>query len=327
MKQNMQNQWLQKGHDVRRCGILGCGRMGATLAYTLMQTGWFSDLVLVDPDYRVAESEATDLAHALSYRTPMDIYAGDYADLSDCGLIILSPSFRLDTGASDGSPAASCTSPFRTIVQNVALYNQNAILLCVIDPVDPLTYLTWRTSGFPASRVIGLGTLPETARLKHLVGRHLGVDSRNVHTFIVGEHGKNCFPVWSLANVSGVDMRHFCDGCGREYDKTVLDSLFCDVNESAYRMLRNAGGGYFAAAEAVKRLVSAIVHDEHSILPVSVLMEGYYGLGEVFMSLPCVINRNGIRRVLEIPLSEEEEAALRRSATHLLGMKDRLLPI
>lgn len=301
------------GCDVRKCGILGCGRVGATIAYTLMQTDWFSDLILIDPDYRKAESEAADLAHGLPFHTPMDIYAGDYADLSDCGLIILAPELHPDPN----DMHRTCFRPLATVIGNIVLYNQNAILLNVSDPVDLLTYLIYRESGFPPCRVIGSGTVLETARLKQMVGRHLGVDSRNVHSFIIGEHGENEFPVWSSANVSGVDLKHYCESCGRGYDSAVLEGLFRDVRDSACRIVRAKGHAYYAVAESVKRIVSAIVHDENTILPVTTPVDGHYGLENVCLSLPCILSRNGIKRVLEIPLSNEEEAALRHSARAL----------
>ncbi|MBQ7347040.1 MAG: L-lactate dehydrogenase [Clostridia bacterium] len=303
------------GCDIRKCGILGCGRIGTTVAYTLMQTGWFSDLVLIDPDYRVAEIEAADMAHALPFHTPMDIYAGDYADLSDCGLIILAPEVGQEYGGEDRS--VQCVKQLRTATGNILLYNQNAILINVCEPVEELSHMIYRTSGYPASRVIGIGTVLETARLKQMVGRYLGVDSRNVHSFIIGEHGENEIPVWSSANVSGVDLSHYCDSCGRGYDKAMLDGLFRDVRDSACRIAGTKGAGYYAIAESVKRIVSAIVRDEHTILTVSALAEGHYGLEDVYLSLPCIVSRGGVKRVLEIPLDEDEETRLRRAAKRL----------
>lgn len=301
------------GSDIRKCGILGCGRVGTTVAYALMQTDWFSDLILIDPDLHRAQSEAADLCHGLPFHTPMDIYAGDYADLADCGLIIFAPDMKI----SPASPIQSCIKPLCSMIGNISLYNQDAILLNAADPVDLFTYIVYRESGFPASRVIGSGTVLESARLKQMVGRHLGVDSRNVHTFIIGEHGANEIPVWSSANVSGVDLHHYCESCGRGYDKTVLDGLFRDVRDSACKITNTKAHAYYAIAEAVKRIVSAIIHDENTILPVSTSVDGHYGLENACLSLPCVISRSGVRRILEIPLNDKEEAILRLSAREL----------
>ena len=313
----MEKYGMEKHCNYRKCGIIGCGNVGSTTAYTLMQTGWFSEMVLVDLDMKRAEGEASDIAHGLPFHTPMDIYAGDYADLADCGLIIITAGAKQEPGDTRMDLLRTNARIFRSIVTNIAIYNQTAILLVVTNPVDVLSYVTYRFSGFPAHRVIGSGTVLDTARLKQLVGTHLGVDSRNVHSFIIGEHGDSELPVWSSANVSGVDLLHYCDSCGRGYDQTVLDGLFYDVRDSAYRIIEAKGATYFAIAESVKRIVSAIVRDENTILPVSALVDGHYGLDGVYMSLPCIVSRSGIKQVLEIPLNEEEDIKLRQSAKKL----------
>ena len=303
--------------NIRKCAIIGCGNVGATTAYTLMQTGWFSEMVLIDINLKKAEGEAADLAHGLPFHAPMDIYAGDYADLVDCGLIIITAGANQKPGETRMDLVRTNARIFRSIVSNITIYNQNAILLVVTNPVDVLSYVTWKISGFPSSRVIGSGTVLDTARLKQLLGSHLGVDSRNVHSFIIGEHGDSELAVWSSANVSGVDLHRYCEDCGRGYEKSVLDGLFREVRESAYKIIEAKGATYYAIAESVKRIVAAIVRDENSILPVSALVDGHYGLDGVYMSLPCIVGRSGIKQVLEIPLSEEEESALDRSAKAL----------
>jgi L-lactate dehydrogenase len=303
--------------DFRKCAIIGCGNVGATTAYTLMQTGWFSEMVLIDINRRRAEGEASDIAHGLPFHTPMDIYAGDYPDLADCGLIIITAGANQKPGETRMDLTRTNARIFHSIVEEIIRYNSSAILLVVTNPVDVLTYVTLKASGFPAHRVIGSGTVLDTARLKTMVGRHLGVDNRNVHTFIIGEHGDSELPVWSSANVSGVDLHHYYESCGRGYDDAVLEGLFEDVRDSAYKIIAAKGATYYAIAESVKRIVSAIVRDENTILPVSALVDGHYGLEDVCMSLPCIVSASGIRQVLEIPLCEEEEIRLHRSARAL----------
>ncbi|MBQ8416228.1 MAG: L-lactate dehydrogenase [Clostridia bacterium] len=303
--------------NIRKCAIIGCGNVGATTAYTLMQTGWFSEMVLIDINLKKAEGEAADLAHGLPFHAPMDIYAGDYADLVDCGLIIITAGANQKPGETRMDLVRTNARIFRSIVSNITIYNQNAILLVVTNPVDVLSYVTWKISGFPSSRVIGSGTVLDTARLKQLLGSHLGVDSRNVHSFIIGEHGDSELPVWSSANVSGVDLNHYCESCGRGYDKRTLDSLFRDVRDSAYKIIEAKGATYYAIAESVKRIVAAILRDENTILPVSALVDGHYGLDGVYMSLPCIVSRSGVKQVLEIPLDHEEENKLRHAAKTL----------
>jgi len=268
---------------------------------------------LVDPDDRLAEAEATDLAHALPFHAPVDIYAGDFADLSECGIIILAPP---SSDATAKKPSQNA-KPLRMAMANLLLYNQDAILLNTCEPSEPLTQLLHRFSDYPPEHILGIGTLPDTARLELMVGRHFGVDSRNVHSFIIGEHGENEIPVWSSANVSGVDLCHYCDCCGKGYDRSLLDGLFRDVRDTAARIASTKGSGFYAVAEAVKRIVAAIVRDEHTVLTVSALARGHYGLENVCLSLPCIVGRGGIRQVLEIPLNEDEETRLRATAKRL----------
>lgn len=314
----MERKWrldLQVGRrDFRKCGILGCGRLGTTVAYTLMQTGWFSELVLIDSDYRVAEAEATDMAHALPFHSPLDIYAGDFADLSDCGLVILTPSFSF---GNRNETLLQSSGQLRMMMANLLLYNQDAVLLNACEPAEHMTHLLHRFSDYPSEHILGVGTLPDTARLKQMLGRYLGVDSRNVHSFIIGEHGENEIPIWSSASVSGVDLCHYCDSCGKGYDPSLLDGLFRDVRDTSCRIASAKGEGYYTVAESVKRIVSAIVRDEHTVLTVSALARGHYGLENVCLSLPCVIGRGGIRQVLEIPLNEDEEMRLHATAKRL----------
>ncbi|MBR2721493.1 MAG: L-lactate dehydrogenase [Clostridia bacterium] len=309
---------------LRKCAVIGCGNVGATVAYTLMQTGWFSEMVLIDIDTKKAEGEASDLAHGLPFHSPMDIYAGDYPDLSECGLIIITAGANQQRGETRMDLLRTNARIFQSIVEKITRYNRDAILLVVTNPVDVLTRVAYQVSGYPACRVIGSGTVLDTARLKQLVGSYLGVDSRNVHSFIIGEHGDSELVVWSSANVSGVDLHRYCDSCGRGYDKTVLDSLFREARDSAYQIIDAKGATYYAIAESVKRIVAAIVRDENTILPVSALVDGHYGLEDVFMSLPCILNRSGVKQVLEIPLNEEEENRLHRSARTLKGAFEEL---
>lgn len=318
----MENQFSEKyiGEKVcgfRKCGIIGCGNVGATAAYSLMQTGWFTEMVLLDLNMKKAEGEAADLRDGLPFHTPMNIYAGNYSDLADCGIIIITAGANQKPGETRMDLARTNAKIFRSIVNNIVIYNQSAILLVVTNPVDVLSYITFRASGFPAHRVIGSGTVLDTARLKQLVGDHLGVDSRNVHSFIIGEHGDSELPVWSSANISGVDLPRYCEESVRGYDKEVLNDLFREVKDSAYRIIEAKGATYYAIAESVKRIVSAIIHDENTILPVSALVNGHYGMNDVYMSLPCIVCRDGIRQVLEIPLNDEELGRLHSSAKTL----------
>lgn len=310
----------------RKCAVIGCGFVGATTAFSLMQSELFSSMVLIDVDLRKAEGEAADLNHGLPFHAPMEIYAGDYDDLVDASLIILTAGAAQKPGETRLDLLERNTRIFRSIVSEIVKYNDSAILLVVTNPVDVLTYKTLQFSGFPPHRVIGSGTVLDTARLKYLVGRELGVDFRNVHTFIIGEHGDSELPVWSSANISGVDLDRYCGTCVDGLGNARLREIFDSVRTSAYHIIEAKGATYYAIAESVRRIAEAIVRDEDTILPVSSLLTGQYGLYDVCLSLPSVVGANGIHRVLEIPLSEEEEARLRRSAETIreaLGVAER----
>ena len=301
----------------KKCAIIGCGFVGATTAYSLMQSALFSEMVLIDLDQNKAEGEAADIGHGIPFHSPMEIYAGDYSDISDASIVILAAGSGQKPGQSRLDLVRSNTRIFQSIVEKILAYNRECILLIVTNPVDILTYATICFSGFPAHRVIGSGTVLDTARLKYLLGSHLGVDFRNVHSFILGEHGDSELPIWSDANVSGIDLDSFCESSHRDGSAETLNSLFLNVKNSAYRIIENKGATYYAIAEAVRKIVSAILRDENTILPVSTLACGHYGLSNVALSLPCILGHDGIKEILDIPLNETEACALQASAAKL----------
>ncbi len=310
--------------NIRKCAVIGCGNVGATTAYTLMQSGLFSELVLIDADEKKARGEAEDIAHGLPFHQPMSIYQGGYSDISDASLVIITAGAAQRTGESRIELVHRNANIFSSIVDELVRIRACGIILVVSNPVDVLTYVTLVRSRFPKNRVIGSGTVLDTARLKQLVGERLGVDSRNVHTFIIGEHGDSEVAVFSSANISGVDLSLFCRECCDECDPRGFSSLFEDVRDAAYRIIAAKGATYYAIAEAVRRIAGAIVRDEHTILPVSTVADGHYGIEGVCIGLPCIIGRNGIEQVLEIPLNGDEERRLRQSAESLRAVIESL---
>lgn len=308
----------------RKCAIIGCGFVGATSAYSLMQSHLFSEMVLIDIDTKKAEGEAADLNHGLPFNAPMDIYAGTYADIHDASIIIITAGANQKPGQTRIDLVRTNANIFRSIVDNIIKYNTEAILLVVTNPVDILSYVTFKISGYPSNRVIGSGTVLDTARLKYLVGRKLGVDYRNVHTFIIGEHGDSELAVWSSANVSGIDLDKYCESNGIDSSKEALHEFYDDVKNSAYRIIEAKGATYYAIAESVRRIVSAIVRDEDTVLPVSAYVENYHGINNISMSLPCIVGRSGIKKVIDIPLDSYELSALKNSAKTLHGVIESL---
>lgn len=303
--------------NIRKCAVIGCGFVGSGSAFSLLQSGLFSEMVLIDANRDKAEGEAMDLSHGIPFARPMEIYAGGYDDVADCGLIIITAGANQKPGETRMDLVNKNVGIFRQIIPELKKRNCEGILLIVSNPVDILTYAALKLSGFPPERVIGSGTVLDTARLKYLLGRHLGVDSRSVHAFIVGEHGDSELPIWSSANVSGVELDHFCELCGYRDHAENMKKLYESVRDSAYEIIKKKGATYYGIAMAVRRIAECILRDEHSILPVSSLIEGHYGLSGVCMGVPTIVGARGVEKVLDVPLSGAEQLELLHSADEL----------
>lgn len=302
--------------DKQKCAIIGCGFVGSSIAFSLMESGLFSTMVLMDINREKAEGEVMDLSHGLPFASPMHIYAGDYSDLKDCFLIIITAGAGQKQGESRMTLVDRNVAIYRDMIPKIAKVNREAILLIVSNPVDILTYAAWKLSGFPPQRVIGSGTVLDTARLKTLLGSYLNVDSRSIHAFIIGEHGDSELAVWSSANVSGVDLSDFCDICGTCRGDS-LNRLYLEVRDSAYRVIERKGATYYGIAMAVRRIAQALVRDEHSVLTVTSYINGHYGVEDLYLGIPSVVGSGGAERVLDIALSEQEHAQLMHSVQTL----------
>ncbi len=303
--------------DIKKIGIIGCGFVGSSIAFDLASGELFSEMVLLDINQKRAEGEAMDLSHALPFSSPMRIYHGDYKDLAGCGIIIIAAGANQKPGETRPQLLGRNKRIIIDVVNQILPYNRSCILIVVSNPVDVLAQVAYKASGFPPGRVIGSGTVLDTARLKYLLGEYLAVDSRNIHAFIIGEHGDEEFAVWSSANISGIDLDDFCalkKNCN-------LEALKQDIHEqvvkSAYRIIENKGATYYGIAKAVGRIVECIVKDQNSILPISVLVDGHYGLHDIYMSLPAVLGRNGVEEILDFALNEAEQVRLKNAAQHL----------
>ncbi|MEE1356570.1 MAG: L-lactate dehydrogenase [Clostridia bacterium] len=310
--------------ELRKCAIIGCGQVGASCAYAFMQSGLFTEMVLIDVNYEKAEGEAMDLNHGLPFRSPMKIYAGKYSDISDAYIIVIAAGANQKEGESRLELLSRNAKIMKSITDSITEYNKDAILLVVSNPVDILTYMILHFSGYPAQRVIGSGTVLDTARLKYLVGRKLDVDNRNVHTFIIGEHGDSELAVWSSANISGIDIADYVKVSGKCKDMECLYPLYYEVRDSAYNIIKRKGATYYAIAEAVLRIAECIVRDEHSVLSVSTLCDGHYGIDDICIGVPSVVGRQGVEKVLDIPLDDYEKLQLQKSVYALSELIDTL---
>ena len=310
---------MNKKLNPNKIAVIGAGGVGATTAYALMVQGVGSEIVLIDVNKDKAEGEAMDLRHGASFVNPVDIYAGDYKDLADAKLIIITAGAAQKPGETRLDLIKKNTGIFENIVSSITEYNQDGILLVVTNPVDILTYLTYKLSGFPANRVIGSGTVLDSSRFRSLLSKNCGVAASNVHGYIIGEHGDSEVPVWSLTNIAGTKIENYCPICNKDcQDKDhSLDEISSQVKNAAYEIIEKKGATFYAVALAVSRIARAILRDENAVLTVSSLMEGYYGVQDMSLSLPTLINSNGIERVLELPLSDKEENAFKDSAEHL----------
>lgn len=310
--------------NFQKAAMIGTGFVGSSSAFTLMQSGLFSEMILIDANGQRAEGEAMDIAHGLPFAHPMTIRAGTYDDITDAALIIITAGAGQKPGETRLDLVHKNVAIFKSIVPEIAKRNKEAVLLVVSNPVDILTYVTLKLSGYPENRVLGSGTVLDTARLKYLLGEHLQVDSRSVHAVIIGEHGDSELAVWSGASVSGVPLDHFCELRGH-FDHEASDNrLYQEVRDSAYEIISRKGATYYGVAMAVSRIATSIVRDEHSVLPVSSMMHGTYGIEGLCMSIPAVVGQQGVETVLDMPLSEEELQKLHRSAETLRGVIDTL---
>ncbi len=301
----------------RKAAIVGCGMVGASIAFRFLQQGLFSHLVLLDVNRDRAEGEAMDLRDGLPYGAAMEITAGNYDDIADCALIVITAGANQKPGESRLDLIGRNAQILRGVMAEITARDFRGILLVVSNPVDVLTYTAWKLSGYPRQRVLGSGTVLDTGRFKQLLGAELGVDSRNIHAFIIGEHGDSELAVWSEANVSGLDLEDFCRIRGKELDRKNMDRLYQDVRDSAYQIIQRKGATYYGIAMAVGRIAQCIVKDEHSVLPVSVVPDGQYGLTGLALSIPSIVGRNGLEDILEIPLSSSETHALNQSAQQM----------
>ncbi|MGN1015209.1 MAG: L-lactate dehydrogenase [Butyricicoccus sp.] len=307
--------------NYQKCGIIGCGGVGAATAYTLATHGLFSELVLVDIDQKRAQGEAMDISHGVAFSQPCRVHGGSYDDLTDASLVIIAAGVNQKPGETRIQLLERNAAVLRSIIREIVRVCPDTILLVVSNPVDLLTAIALRLSGFPPSRVIGTGTVLDTARLKYLLGHELGVDGRNVHAFIIGEHGDSELAVWSSANISGIDLDDYCAGRGVNPD---YHALFESVRNAAYEIIQGKGATYYGIAMSVLRIATCIVRGEHSVLPVSVFADGHYGLEDTCIGLPCIIGHGGIETILDIPLSDDEQKKLQTSAHTLHSALDGL---
>lgn len=304
--------------DMTKCGIVGCGFVGTSIAFSLLQSGMFQEIVLLDVNNEKAQGEAMDLSHGLSFAGPMEIYAGDYHDLEDTGIIIITAGAGQKPGETRLDLVHKNVGIFKQIIPQITKYNKEAIMLVVSNPVDILTYVTIQLSGYPEHRVIGSGTVLDSGRLKYMIGKRLAIDPRSVHSFVIGEHGDSELVAWSCTNISGVPFETICNlRSNRSPEPGYQDHLEEEVKQSAYEIIGRKGFTSYGVAMAVKRICEGIVGDEHCILSVSSLLHGEYGMDNICIGVPTVLGSTGIEDVITLDLDEDEKRDLEESVREL----------
>ena len=297
-----------------RVVVVGAGNVGATFAYALLFRGLAAEIVLIDANHARAEGEAMDLNHAEPFTNPTRVWAGSYEDCAGAAIVVVCAGAGQGPGETRLDLVKRNADIFAKIIPEIVRRNPDGILLIATNPVDVLTQVSQKLSGLPVNRVIGSGTILDTARFRHLLGRHFKVEPRSVHAYIIGEHGDSEVPVWSLANIAGLRLADYAELNGISHDETALDDIFRQTRDAAYHIIERKGATYFAVAAGLMRIVEAILRDQRTVLSVSSLVNGYYGIENLCLSLPAIVGRNGIERVLRLHLNDKEEAALKRSA-------------
>ncbi len=303
-----------------KISIVGAGSVGTTFAFALTLSGLAREIVIIDRNEKKAAGECMDLNHGLSFTHPAAIYSKGYEGCADSDIVVITAGARQMPGQARIDLVQANADIFKEIIPQVTRYAKEAILLVVSNPVDILTYVTLKISGLPANRVIGSGTALDTSRFRYLISDHCKVDPRNVHAYIIGEHGDTELPVWSNATIGGMKIEKYCPACKNSGDcdrAKELNGLFEEVRNAAYKIIEAKGATYYAIALALVRITEVILRDENSVLPVSTLINDYYGVNDVCLSLPSIVNRNGVERILRLELSSKEQAQFKHSAQTL----------
>jgi L-lactate dehydrogenase len=307
-------------YNPRKVVIVGAGAVGSTFAYALAQKNLADEIALIDVNREYAEGQVLDLAHGLPYYPSIEIYVGQKKDYTDAHVIVITAGAKQAQGETRLDLLQKNSRMIEGLIDDVVFQNSQAIIVIASNPVDVLTYVALKRSGWPKNRVIGSGTVLDSARFRYLLSRHCNVDVGNVHAYILGEHGDSEFAAWSMTHIGGVPINEYCPMCkGCEDWDTHREAIVREVKESAYHIINYKGATYFAIGMALTRIVGCILQDQRSVLTVSTLLEGEYGIENVCLGIPCVVGKDGVHRVIEAKLSLDEQDALQKSTATLQG--------
>lgn len=311
--------------DNRKIALIGTGMVGMSYAYAMLNQNVCDELVLIDINKDRAVGEAMDLNHGLAFSgSNMKIYAGSYRDCRDADIVTICAGVAQKPGESRLDLLRRNTVVFQSIIEPVTASGFNGIFLVATNPVDIMTRITCTLSGFNPRRVLGTGTALDTARLRYLVGDYVSVDPRNVHAYVMGEHGDTEFVPWSQAMIATKSVTELCEESRGEYCSADLENISEEVRTAAYKIIEAKNATYYGIGMALTRITKAILGNEHSVLTVSAMLRGEYGQSGVFVGVPCIINQNGIQRVLPLKLNEEELHQMQMSCQTLKRCYDEL---
>lgn len=300
-----------------KIGIVGSGLVGATAAYALVMRGVGREIVLVDLNTARAQAEADDILHAVPFAHPLQVRAGNYADLQNAAVVVISAGVGQKPGETRLQLLGRNAAVFQDVVPKVLEHAPNAVLVVATNPVDVMTHLTARYAaalGVPGSRVIGTGTTLDTARFRSLLGRHLGVDAHHVHAYVLGEHGDSEVLAWSEVGIGGIPLEEFCVTESQVVDDAVKARIDQQVRRAAYSIIEGKGATYYGVGSAIAQIVNVILRDQRAILTVCTPMDEVVGVRDVTVSLPNLVGGRGVLSTCPFPLSPEETEKLRASA-------------
>ena len=307
-----------------KISIIGAGAIGATTAFALLQKEVAREIVINDINQEKALGEVLDLMHGSSLSSPCNVTLGSLEDTKDSDLIIITAGVAQKPGETRLDLVDRNYKIFKSFVPTLAKLSPNSILLVVSNPVDILSYMTYKLSGFPKERVIGSGTVLDTTRLRSLLGKYFGVDGRIVQGYVLGEHGDSEFVPWSSLTIGNIPIKDFSEQLSIEWDEATEKVIADDVKNAAYEVINRKGATAFSVAAVLTRIVEAFLKDEKTILSVSTLLNDYYGVSNTYLSVPTIVGRNGVEKVLNIKFSDEEKEKFIKSADLMKEYIDRI---
>lgn len=302
----------------RKVVIVGAGAVGSTFAYALAQRGVADEICLTDIQRDFAAGQVLDLAHGLPFYPSVQIRLGENSDYADAQVVVVTAGAKQSPGESRLNLLQKNAVMVESIVDEMIAQKSQAVLVLATNPVDVLTYVALKRSGWPKGRVLGSGTVLDSARFRYLISQHCKVDVTNVHAYILGEHGDSEVAAWSMTHVAGVPMDKYCPACGSCADWQVQrERIVKEVRDSAYHIINYKGATYFGIGMSLTRIVGTILQDQNSVLTVSTLLTGEYGLRDVCLGIPAMVGSSGVKRIVETKLYPDEQAALEASAQTL----------